>query len=253
MTMQMGRALLGWGSLAVCLLGLLSVGCADDDEHPASEPSADFKRGTKAGARYDACGIEPMSPLSMFGHFGPLVTIVPNIYSGVADCANAAANCDEVDKCDIWFHRDDLIDQNPPCGDVPTDHCEGNVAKQCEKDGSDGTFYEVSYDCSLAQATCVEGVRREGGPYADCKASEAPCAGHATSYCDGTRAVICDDYWTGVLSPAVYDCADAWGSGCFWDEGDKAPKCGEVQCDDGKDNDEDGKTDCDDYDCPCAH
>ncbi|HYQ44729.1 MAG TPA: hypothetical protein VER11_22245 [Polyangiaceae bacterium] len=206
---------LGWGSAAVCLLGLLSVGCGDDDEHVVSEPSADFKRGTKAAARYDVCSIEPLSPLSMFGHFGPLVTTTPNIYSGAVDCVLAAANCDEVDKCDLWFHRDDEIDQHPSCGGVQTDHCEGNVAKQCEPDGADQALYEVSYDCSLANATCVEGVRSNGTPYADCKASEAPCAGHTTSYCDGTRAVVCDDYWDGVLSPAVYDCADAWGSTCI--------------------------------------
>ena len=212
MNTRIGIRALSWGSLAVCMLGLMSAGCSDDD-HPIAPPT-DFERGTKAGARFDACRSEPVSPLSMFGHFGPLVTIVPNIYSGFVDCANAAANCDELDDCDRWFLRDDGIDQHPPCGSVPTDHCEGNVAKQCDKDGSDGTFYEVSYDCSLAHATCVEGVRREGGPYADCKASEEPCAGHASSYCDGTRAVVCDDYWTDVLSPAVYDCADAWGSTC---------------------------------------
>lgn len=200
----------------------MSVGCGDSDV--VSHPPTDFERGTKAGARYDACGSEPMSPLSMFYHFGPLVTIVPNIYSGLVDCVNAAANCDEFDACDVWFSRDDEIDQHPPCGSVRTDHCEGNVAKQCEEDGADRALYEVSYDCSLAQATCVEGVRSDGSPYADCKASEAPCAGHATSYCDGTRAVVCEDFWSGVLSPAVYDCADAWGSTCLQSDD------GQVEC-----------------------
>ena len=221
MSRHIGRAL-GWG--AVCLLGLLSVGCGDD-EHVSDAPPTDFERGTIAAARWDACHVEPMSPLSMFGHVGILVTTVPSIYSDEVDCVNAAANCDEVDACAPRIVPDDEIDQLPPCGSVRTDHCEGNVAKQCEEDA--GAFYEVSYDCSLAQATCVEGVRREGGPYADCKASEQPCAGHATSYCDGTRAVICDEAWTDVLSPAVYDCADAWGWPCVWDEVDQRPECEE--------------------------
>jgi hypothetical protein len=73
---------------------------------------------------------------------------------------NAAAHCDEVDACESRLYPDDEIDQLPPCRSVPTDHCEGNVAKQCKED--EGAFYEVSYDCSLVQATCVEGVRREG-------------------------------------------------------------------------------------------
>ena len=214
---------LGWGWVAVCLLGLMSVGCGDDDPIVSDAPPTDFERGTIAGARWDACHIEPMSPLSMFGHVGILVTTVPSIYSDEVDCVNAAANCDEVDACAPRIVPDDEIDQLPPCGSMRTDHCEGNVAKQCEED--EGAFYEVSYDCSLAHATCVEGVRREGAPYADCKASEESCAGHATSYCDGTRAVICDDYWTDVLSPAVYDCADAWGSTCVWDEADQRPVC----------------------------
>jgi hypothetical protein len=206
------RIALGWGSVAVCLLGLMSVGCGDGDD--VSHVPADIERGAITGVRADVCGIESLTPLMMFYHFGPLVKTVPNIYDGFVDCVNAAANCDEVDACDRWFARDDGIDQLPPCGSVPTDRCEGNVAKQCREDGADRALYEVSYDCSLAQATCVEGVRSNGHPYADCKASEEPCAGHTTSYCDGTRAVICEESWPGVLSPAVYDCADAWGSVC---------------------------------------
>jgi len=205
------------------LLGLMSVGCNDDDHVVIDAPPTDFERGTLTGTRWDACNIEPMSPLSMFGHVGILVTTVPGIYSDEVDCVNAAANCDEVDACYRPFRLDDEIDKLPPCGSVPTDHCEGNVAKQCVED--EGALYEVSYDCSLAHATCVEGVRHDGSPYADCKASEEPCAGHATSYCDGSRAVICDEYWNDVLSPAVYDCADAWGSTCAWHEGHQTVEC----------------------------
>lgn len=222
MSSRFGAAL-GWGWTAVCLLSVMSVGCNDDDHVVSDAPPTDFERGTMAAARWDACGIEPLSPLSMFGHVGILVTTVPSVYNHEVDCINAAANCDGVDDCAPRIVPDDEIDQLPSCGSVRTDHCEGNVAKQCEEDG--GSLHEVSYDCSLAHATCVEGVRHDGGPYADCKASENPCAGHATSYCDGTRAVICDEYWTGVLSPAVYDCADVWGSTCVWDEPDQRPKC----------------------------
>ena len=54
-----------------------------------------------------------MSPLSMFGHVGILVTTVPSIYSDEVDCVNAAANCDEFDACAPRFVPDDEIDQLP--------------------------------------------------------------------------------------------------------------------------------------------
>jgi len=222
MNKRIGKAL-SWGSLAVCLLGLMSAGCSDDD-HPIAPPT-DFERGTKASARWDLCNVEPFAPLSMFGHIGILVTTVPSVYDKEVDCVLAAANCDEVHDCAPRIVPDDDIDKLPPCGSVPTDHCEGNVAKQCQEDGPDHALYEVSYDCSLAHATCVEGTRKDGNPYADCKGSEAPCAGHTASYCDGSRAIICGEEWDGVLSPAVFDCADAWGASCVPNEGHHTVEC----------------------------
>ena len=74
------------------------------------------------------------------------------------------------------------------------------------------------------------------------------------SYCDGTRAVVCEES-DHVLSPWVYDCADAFGSHCI-DHGNGSIECegpvvGEQDCDDGSDGDGDGKVDCDDEDCRC--
>lgn len=77
------------------------------------------------------------------------------------------------------------------------------------------------------------------------------------SYCDGTRAVVCEyaDGPNSPLSPWVYDCADAWGSHCAREQGEdiscEGAVVGEKDCDDGIDNDGDGKIDCDDKDCIC--
>jgi len=251
MRMRSGRAL-GWGSVAVSLLGVMSVGCSDDD---AVHAPTDFERGTKTAIRWDACHIEPLEPLTMEDHLGIIATTQASLYSDGFDCVNAASDCDGVDACRRKFSGDNQIDQLPPCGSVPTDHCAGNVAKNCQDPG-DGVLYEVSYDCSLAHATCVEGTRKDGHPWADCKASEAPCAGHESSYCDGSRVVICENIWDSVLSPAVYDCADAFGSTCAQEDEGETPECegpvvGEIQCHDGKDNDGDGNADCYDNDCHC--
>jgi len=75
MSRHIGGAL-GWGWGAVCLLGLLSVGCGDD-EHVSDAPPTDFERGTIAAARWDACSVELLPPLSMFGPVGIVVTTVP--------------------------------------------------------------------------------------------------------------------------------------------------------------------------------
>ena len=75
------------------------------------------------------------------------------------------------------------------------------------------------------------------------------------SYCDGTRAVVCEDIGDDMLSPWVYDCADAWGSHCVdagYDVECEGPVVGEKDCDDGIDGDGDGKIDCMDRDCFCT-
>lgn len=170
-----------------------------------------------------------------------------------------AENCEDVDRCSRLFNADDQLELRPECGSEPTDHCEGNIAKYCITD-DDVTWYEFSYDCTMAGATCIEGVDANGVPWSDCQAPLEPCDGHETSYCDGTRAVVCDETFlggqrSGRRSPWIFDCADAFDSTCVAIGARVAcegPAVGEAQCDDGLDNDEDGEADCADSECTCG-
>jgi hypothetical protein len=190
------------------------------------------------------------------GSLGVLLSVFPGGYKRVVDCTLAAHNCREIEPCMAYYLVDQVRYEDlhlPECGSRPTDHCEGNVAKYCVSN-DEKTFYQASYDCTLAGATCIEGQAQSGEPWADCQAPQLQCEGHETSYCDGTRAVACEDARPGVLSPWVFDCADAFGSRCG-DRGKvvtcEGPAVGEQLCDDGIDGDGDGKVDCDDDDCHC--
>ena len=246
----------GWilGCLVACL-GATTASCGDDDDPP--RPPTDLERGTMAATRDDACGVEAwfVEPFSVYGSsLGVLLSVFPGSYKRAVDCNLAAHDCQEVEACAAFYLVDaeryeDL--QLPECGSERTDHCEGNVARYCVSDDQQ-TWYQASYDCALAGATCVEGQAESGEPYADCQAPRLKCEGPNMSYCDGTRAVVCEETGRGILSPWVYDCADAFGSHCV-DQGEsvtcEGPAVGEQQCDDGVDGDGDGKVDCDDDDC----
>jgi len=215
-----------------------------------------LERGTMAATREDACGVERWDALDVYESLGILLSVFPGGHKRGVDCTLAAHNCQEVDTCMAFYladadRRDEEVLLLPECGSERTDHCEGNVAKYCESPG-DGTLHEASYDCTLAGATCVV-TAASGEPYANCQAPQLQCKGPHLSYCDGTRAVVCETISDGVLSPWVYDCADAFGSHCI-DHGNgniecEGPVVGEQECDDGIDGDGDGKVDCMDDDC----
>jgi hypothetical protein len=218
-----------------------------------------------AATRTDACDVEPWGALDIGESLGILVSIFPGGYKRGVDCILAAHNCEEVNTCVAYFIADEPkyeaeIEQLPECGNGSerTDHCEGNVAKYCVTDDYK-TYYEASYDCTLAGATCTVFADASGQPWANCQAPQLRCEGPNTSYCDGTRAVVCEQSGgtNSPLSPWVYDCADAWGSRCVVESGQynitcQGPVVGEKQCHDGVDNDGDGKIDCDDRDCICT-
>lgn len=249
-----------WGWLVVGLSGALSVGCddgedggGDGDDKPAE--LTDFDRGRIAETRWDACGVEPWSTLSVNESLGILATTEPFVFGPGIDCLVAATSCDEVDACNKYFLLDDHLVGLPECDSERTERCDGNVVRYCLTD-DDVTWYEKSYDCALAGATCGEGL--EAGAiynWADCLAPEDLCDGKPTSYCDGSIAVVCYRHNTERVTGAAFDCADAFGSTCAErPNGDvqcEGPAVGEVQCDDGKDNDGDGHADCDDSDCGC--
>jgi hypothetical protein len=247
----------GWilGCLVACLAAT-TASCSDDDTPPP--PPTDLQRGTMAATREDACGVESWKPLDVGESLGILLSVFPGGHKRGVDCILAAKTCQEADACMLLFIADNdkyeaELQQLPKCGSERTDHCEGNVAKPCVQDGS-GPFYEASYDCTLAGATCIV-TEAAGEPYANCQAPPLQCKGPHQSYCDGTRAVVCETISDGVLSPWVYDCADAWGSHCI-DHGNgniecEGPVVGEKDCNDGIDGDGDGKIDCEDDDCHC--
>ena len=211
-----------------------------------------------AATREDACGVESWKPLDVGESLGILLSVFPGGHKRGVDCTLAAHSCQEVDTCMAFYladadRRDEEVLLLPECGSERTDHCEGNVAKYCESAG-DGTLHQASYDCTLAGATCIV-TEAAGEPYANCQAPQLQCKDPHLSYCDGTRAVVCETISDGVLSPWVYDCADAWGSHCI-DKGNggidcEGPVVGEKDCNDGIDGDGDGKIDCDDDDCYC--
>jgi hypothetical protein len=215
-----------------------------------------------AVTREDACNVEPWVALDVHESLGILVSVFPGGYKRGVDCILAAHDCQEVDACTALYLADDdkyeaEIEQLPECGSQRTDHCEGNMAKYCVT-SDNGTLYQASYDCTLAGATCAVFSGSAGEPWATCQAPQLKCEGPGMSYCDGTRAVVCDyaDGERSPLSPWVYDCADAWGSQCVVENGQynitcEGPVVGEKQCHDGIDNDGDGKVDCDDPDCIC--
>jgi len=217
-----------------------------------------------AATREDTCGVEGWmyNGLSVHDSLGILLSVAPANYKRAVDCDLAAHNCKEVEACEKYYFLDhvDYADMNlPECGSERTNHlanhCEGNVVKHCESDDNK-TFYQVSYDCALAGATCVEWQTESGEPGADCQAPQLKCAGPEMPYCDGTRAVVCEQN-AGTLSPLspwVYDCADAFGSHCYVHGENvscEGPETGEKDCHDGEDGDGDGKVDCLDDDCGC--
>lgn len=203
-----------------------------------------------AATREDACGVERWDPLNVYESLGILLSVFPGGYKRGVDCTLAARNCEEVDACMALYRVDhdqyvDELEQLPKCDGAGNSYCEGNVAKYCLTDDYE-TYYQASYDCTLAGATCVEG---------NCQAPPLKCQGDRMSYCDGTRAVLCESNGD-ILSPWVYDCADAFGSHCVNpEESDMAcegPAVGEDDCYDGLDGDGDGYIDCNDSDCGCG-
>lgn len=143
-----------------------------------------------------------------------MVTTFPESNSAGADCIVQAANCKEVLACNKYFLVDRRIERLPECGSDLTSRCEGNVFKQCLTNDS-VTWYESSYDCTLAGATCIVGEKGDGTPWADCQGPLELCDGHGTtSYCDGTRAVLCAETGYGYQSPWAFDCAEAFDSVC---------------------------------------
>lgn len=243
---------LRWGWLIAGLCGALSAGCNDEEDARPAAPLTDFERGNLAELRFSACGAEPWSHLSTDESLGILVNVFPELYSKGADCVVAATSCEEVLACRKYFLGDQNIEKFPECGSQRTDHCEGNVAKYCLTD-DDRTWYEASYDCELAGATCIEGVIEHLDiPFSNCVLPEDLCDGQLVSYCHGSVAVLCQMNYDGFVGAGVFDCADAFGATCV-EVGNRVecegPGLLEVQCDDGKDNDADGQTDCDDIDC----
>ncbi|HET7543278.1 MAG TPA: hypothetical protein VFK05_25565 [Polyangiaceae bacterium] len=247
----------GWtlGCLVACL-GVTTAGCSDGGDPP---PPTDLERGTLASTREDACGVESWKPLDVGEHLGILLSVFPGGHKRGVDCTLAAHNCQEVEACMAYYLADNdqyeaELEQLPKCDGEGDEYCEGNVAKFCKSDDSK-TWYRASYDCTLAGATCVEQPSESGKQWANCQAPRLKCEGDQMSYCDGTRAVVCEDIGSDILSPWVYDCADAFGSHCV-DLGAEVecegPAVGEEQCDDGIDGDGDGKVDCMDRDCGCV-
>jgi hypothetical protein len=216
-----------------------------------------------AATREDTCGVEGwmFNGLSVHDSLGILLSVFPANYKRLVDCDLAAHNCKEVEDCEKYYFLDHVkyADMGlPECGSDPSAYCEGNVVKYCESDDGDKTFYQVSYDCALAGATCAEWQTESGGRSADCQAPPLECAGPEMPYCDGTRAVACEQNGGPLspLSPWVYDCAGAFGSHCLVNGENvkcEGPETGEEDCYDGKDGDGDGKIDCMDDDCWCAH
>jgi len=252
------------GGILGCLVACLSAttaGCSDgEDGGGAPPPPTDMERGTTAATLQDTCGVAPWMDdgLSVFSSLGVMLSAFPALQKRVVDCNLAAHDCKEVRACEVLRVADYVPYEDlhlPECGSERTDHCEGNVVKYCVADDGDyETYYQASFDCALAGATCVEWQTDSGGPRADCQAPPLHCEGPKTAYCDGTRAVRCEEAGPSILSPWVYDCADAFGSHCIEYTSDvecEGPATGEEDCDDGIDGDGDGKVDCDDDDCHC--
>jgi len=259
------KATLVRGWVLGCLVAFLSAtttSCGDSDGGGDPPTLTDLERGTMAATREDTCGVEEWMyrGLTVHDSLGILLSVLPANYKRAVDCDLAAHNCKEVEDCQKYYFLDHVkyADMNlPGCGSDTSAYCEGNVVKYCKYDDGDSkTFYQLSYDCALAGATCAEWQTESGGRSADCQAPPLKCAAPDMPYCDGTRAVACEQNGGtfGPLSPWVFDCADAFGSHCLVD-GDnpvcEGPETGEKDCEDGKDGDGDGKVDCDDDDCGC--
>jgi hypothetical protein len=249
---------LTWGWVMVGLCGALSAGCDDSDDKVDKTPAepTDFELGTIAETRWDACHEEPWAPLSVSLSLSILKTMLPKNWSNSIDCMVKAKDCDQLHVCLHLIDIDLGKEGYPRCDSSAGGRCDGNVAVNCET-SNEADYYELSYDCTLAGATCIE-IDDDKGQHADCQAPLDPCEGHGTdNYCDGTRAVLCEETRDGHRSPAIFDCAEAWGSTCGKYNSTstnvecEGPALGEVSCDDGKDNDGDGSADCDDSDCSC--
>jgi hypothetical protein len=244
------------GCLVACL-SATTASCSDDDDGGDPPPPTELERGTMAATREDACGVEGWDPLDVYESLGILVSVFPGGHKRGVDCTLAAHDCEEVDACMAFYiadhdQYDAELEQLPQCDGEGDNHCEGNVAKYCLTEDYE-TWYQASYDCTLAGATCVESQSESGDRWANCKAPQRQCEDRGTSYCDGTRAVVCEGNGD-ILSPWVYDCADAFGSHCV-DDGNiecEGPAVGEHDCYDGIDGDGDGKVDCMDRDCGCV-
>src|SRR4051794_1371239 len=140
------------GCLVACL-GATTASCSDGDSDGDGggnpPPPTDLERGTMAATREEACGVEWWVPLDVYESLGILVSVFPGGYKRGVDCTLAAHNCEEVEACMSFYRADrdqyyDELEQLPKCGNEPTNHCEGNVAKYCDtKD--DETWYEASY------------------------------------------------------------------------------------------------------------
>ena len=248
----------GWilGCLVACL-GATTASCSDGDDNPP--PPTDLERGTMAATREDACGGETWKALDVEESLGIYLSVTPGGFKRGVDCTLAAQNCQEVDACAAFYlaDADQLNEEVLLLPEYEMDYCEGNVAKYGAT-ADDGSLHQQSYDCTLAGATCIV-TEVAGKPYANCQAPPLQCKGPNLPYCDGTRAVVCETNSAGVLSPWVYDCADAFDSHCI-DPGSRSIECegpatGERDCEDGIDGDGDGKVDCDDSNClhhpPC--
>jgi hypothetical protein len=229
----------------------LGSSCANKEAEAEAESApvvSDFERGTAADVRMRACKHYNLPALSASNSLGPLLAQFPEAYGPGVDCVLTARDCEEVIACEDSAFARPAIDELPACEES---RCEGDVLKRCTT-RDDVSFHEVSYDCTLAGATCAEG-ENAGMAWVECVAAQQLCDG-AGSYCAGTVAVVCrEDGSTGLINPAKYDCANAFGSTCAESsEGQvdcEGPAVGEAQCGDGLDNDEDGAKDCDDSDC----
>ena len=232
----------------------LFCGCDKDSEtHKASA----LERATAAQVRLRACQHANMLPLTISKSGSVASKLSADLYAPAIACVLEASDCSEVAACGASEQKGPPPDSLPNCDyDSPrANRCEGNVAKRCETD-DDITFGEASYDCDLIGGICEDGVV-DGVSWVECVVDAELCS-DTISRCEGQRGIVCEqDEDRGITLAGQIDCADAFGSSCVgpnsqgkvYCEGEAVGWLGELQCDDGQDNDADGKPDCDDPDC----
>jgi hypothetical protein len=240
-----------WGWL-IALSVALGGGCGGSNVESA--PS-DFQRGEAADHRLRVCRDYILRGFSAEESLGLALSAAPKALGPGVDCVLDAESCEEVVACEDSFESARITDL-PECDGPSSTRCDGDVLKRCTTN-DDVTWHEISFDCTLARASCQEGINEgslnPGLAWIDCVRSSDLCAG-VGSHCDGARAIVCrEDAATGLVNPAIYDCSDVFGSTCVELDEDRVdcegPAVGEVQCGDGVDNDEDGAPDCDDPEC----